>query len=339
MAIPSELWSLARVTVVVSIAMSYARFASSRVTPGALRLAALLPVISLLPLLPFSFSSITLRGTAGFLLAWLSLFKLLLLSFGLGPLHPSLPLLPFLLTSSLPVKLRSFTNTKQQHTSSSSTVLFLLSVAAKLLLYAFLASLYRFRDRMSPYLLLGILCFHIYVSLELLLALSAAAARGALGVELEPQANKPYLATSLGDFWGRRWNLMVSAALRPAVYHPVRARLGRAAGVVAAFLVSGLMHEAMFYYITLAAPPTGEVTAFFALHGLCTAAEGWWARRRSAAPAPPRWVAAPVTVGFVVGTGLWLFVPPLFRGGTDERMLEECMAMVAFVEETGRSLL
>lgn len=27
-----------------------------------------------------------------------------------------------------------------------------------------------------------------------------------LGGDLEPQANEPYLATSLKDFWGRRWN-------------------------------------------------------------------------------------------------------------------------------------
>uniref|UniRef100_A0A2N9ISK3 Uncharacterized protein n=1 Tax=Fagus sylvatica TaxID=28930 RepID=A0A2N9ISK3_FAGSY len=29
-----------------------------------------------------------------------------------------------------------------------------------------------------------------------------------VGVELEPQFDEPYLATSLQDFWGRRWNLM-----------------------------------------------------------------------------------------------------------------------------------
>jgi hypothetical protein len=60
------------------------------------------------------------------------------------------------------------------------------------------------------------------------------------------------------------------------VFRPVRARLGTPVGVLAAFVVSGVMHEAMFSYVTLL-PPTGEATAFFTLHGACAVAEGWWA--------------------------------------------------------------
>jgi hypothetical protein len=60
------------------------------------------------------------------------------------------------------------------------------------------------------------------------------------------------------------------------VFRPVRARLGTPVGVLAAFVVSGVMHEAMFSYVTLL-PPTGEVTVFFTLHGACAVAEGWWA--------------------------------------------------------------
>ncbi|KAE8813679.1 putative long-chain-alcohol O-fatty-acyltransferase 4 [Hordeum vulgare] len=68
-----------------------------------------------------------------------------------------------------------------------------------------------------------------------------------LGMGLEPQFDRPYLSASLRDFWGRRWNLSVPVVLRPCVYRPVRARLGPAAGVLAAFVVSGLVHELMFY--------------------------------------------------------------------------------------------
>jgi hypothetical protein len=35
------------------------------------------------------------------------------------------------------------------------------------------------------------------------------------------------------------------------VFRPVRARLGAPVGVLAAFVVSGVMHEAMFSYVTL----------------------------------------------------------------------------------------
>jgi len=90
---------------------------------------------------------------------------------------------------------------------------------------------------------------------------AAATARALMALDLEPQFDRPYLSASLRDFWGRRWNLSVPALLRQCVFRPVRARLGAPAGVLAAFVVSGLMHEAMFSYITLR-PPTGEEAAF-----------------------------------------------------------------------------
>ncbi|EMS63394.1 hypothetical protein TRIUR3_17334 [Triticum urartu] len=132
-------------------------------------------------------------------------------------------------------------------------------------------------EAMNQYVLLTLYAFHVYLALELVLASAAAAARALLGMDLEPQFDRPYLSASLRDFWGRRWNLSVPAVLRPCVHRPVRARLGTAAGVLATFLVSGLAHELMFYYITLR-PPTGEATAFFTLHGACAVAEAWWAR-------------------------------------------------------------
>nr|GEV35870.1 hypothetical protein [Tanacetum cinerariifolium] len=40
--------------------------------------------------------------------------------------------------------------------------------------------------------------------------------------EIEPQFNDAYLATSLQDFWGRCWNLVVSSILLHIVYNPIR---------------------------------------------------------------------------------------------------------------------
>uniref|UniRef100_M8BQ97 Wax synthase domain-containing protein n=1 Tax=Aegilops tauschii TaxID=37682 RepID=M8BQ97_AEGTA len=119
----------------------------------------------------------------------------------------------------------------------------------------------------------------VYLSMELILGASATAARALLGMELEPTFDRPYLATSLRDFWGRRWNVSVPAVLRPCVYSPMRALIGGGRGgaamaVLATFLVSGLMHEWMFYYITLQ-PPTGEATTYFVLQGACTVVESW----------------------------------------------------------------
>lgn len=178
-------------------------------------------------------------------------------------------------------------------------------------------------------------CLHVYLALDVVLASAAFFAGSLLGLDLEPQFDAPFKSTSLQEFWGRRWNLMVTGILRPSVYRPIRSRYGTAAGVMAVFLVSGLMHEVMFWYVTLEGP-TGEVTLFFLIHGACTVAEvrarraGWWR--------PPPAVAVPVTLGFVLVTGLWLFFPPALRGGAEERTIEECVAMVGFLKEGGRAI-
>ncbi|KAI3410745.1 MBOAT_2 domain-containing protein [Psidium guajava] len=121
----------------------------------------------------------------------------------------------------------------------------------------------------------------LYLYVDMILGVSNAAARAVLGVELQMPSDEPYLSTSLQDFWGRRWNLTVTNALRHTVYKPLKSflepRLGApwgaaAVAVMAAFLVSGLMHELLYYYMTRARP-TWEVTGFFVLQGVCVVAE------------------------------------------------------------------
>ncbi|RLM75032.1 wax synthase isoform 1 [Panicum miliaceum] len=332
----SELAGLAVVSAAAAGALSYARLATSRLSPGIPRLAALLPVLLLLPVLPFAFASIHLRTISAFFFVWLCGFKLLLLAAGHGPLHPALPLVRFVACAALPVKVQDGKQQQQQQQPSRALPSgFLLSYAAKAALFAALVSARCCRARMPAYAVPVFDGAHVYLMLELFLASAAALARALLGAELEPQFDRPYLASSLGDFWGRRWNLMVPGVLRPCVYRPVRARLGAAAGVLAAFLVSGAMHEVMFYYITLEAG-TGEVTAFFALHGACVVAERCW--QGSGLWRPPRPTATALTLAFVTGTGSWLFFAPVIRSGLDKAIIAECEGMLALLERAGRNL-
>ncbi|GMN36466.1 hypothetical protein TIFTF001_006048 [Ficus carica] len=121
-----------------------------------------------------------------------------------------------------------------------------------------------------------LLLFAFRAALLPILAMVGSLARAALGVELEPQFDKSYLSTSLQDFWGRRWNLMASNILRPTVYDPVTSVSSRAIwrkwaplpAVIAAFFVSGLMHELIFFYLGRS-NPTWDLTCFFLLHGVC----------------------------------------------------------------------
>ncbi|CAL5048986.1 unnamed protein product [Urochloa decumbens] len=332
--------SVATVPLAVTAGMLYARFAAASVRPGPRRLLALTPVLALLVALPFSIPLYSARSLAAFFLVWLGEFKLLLLAFGRGPLDPALRPLPFVFTAALPVKLRQPRSPDAAVTAEKTTALPLLSSGIKVAVMASVFGLLsRYSQSMHPYAAFALFGVVIYCLLDSLLPCLAMAGKAAMGMEMEPQFNKPYLSSSLQDFWGRRWNLMVSAVLRPAVYDPVRARHGAAAGVLASFLVSGLMHEVVVYYLTFRAP-TGHVTAFFALHGACVCAERWCARRWGCmARRPPRAVAAPLVVAFVAGTAFWLFFPAIFGGGMDDRYLGETAALASSFLHAGGRLL
>jgi alginate O-acetyltransferase complex protein AlgI len=53
----------------------------------------------------------------------------------------------------------------------------------------------------------------------------------------------PIAATSLNDFWGRRWNRIFSGMLREVLFLPLARRCGGWLAVFAVFLYSGLLHE------------------------------------------------------------------------------------------------
>lgn len=120
---------------------------------------------------------------------------------------------------------------------------------------------------------------------------------------------------------------MATDILRPAVYQPVRCRFGTYAGIMAAFLVSGIMHEVLFYYLTVERP-SGEAVGFFVMQGVCTVLEvkgrrgGWWR------PHPA--VARLVAVGFLTVTCYSLLFQPILRSGMDKVVVAESEAMIDF---------
>jgi hypothetical protein len=109
-------------------------------------------------------------------------------------------------------------------------------------------------------------------------------------------SNFPVLATSPSEFWGTRYNRLVSMLLSDAVAKPMRRRgWGRGAAVMASFSVSGLLHA---FVAHCAFGPRGRTAAaaFFVVHGglclgeaelerrcakwharLCTGVSGWLA--------------------------------------------------------------
>jgi alginate O-acetyltransferase complex protein AlgI len=65
----------------------------------------------------------------------------------------------------------------------------------------------------------------------------------AMGFAVEKLWDCPVAATSLGDFWGKRWNRIVSGFLREVVFMPLARRVGPRLATLAVFLYSGLYHE------------------------------------------------------------------------------------------------
>ncbi|KAF6170056.1 hypothetical protein GIB67_042861, partial [Kingdonia uniflora] len=165
-------------------------------------------------------------------------------------------------------------------------------------------------------------------------------ARGISPYKIKPQFDEPYLSTSLQDFWGERWNLIVPSLLRPIVYYPIRTastnilgkRFGLILGVGMTFVVSGLMHEFFWYYF-MGVKPTWEVTMFFVLHNFCLALEIIVKK-----VVESRWRLHPaisrvLTIGFMMITGSRLFFPQIIRYCVDERMIQECDHLFRFVRD------
>ncbi|KAK9155445.1 hypothetical protein Sjap_002925 [Stephania japonica] len=310
--------------------LTYSYYISKTIKPGMMRLISFLPIIALFTLLPLTlFPSPHLCGITAFFLTWLANFKLLLFAFDTGPLSSSSPLslIQYIAQASLPIKVRHSQDNTIMGSSSS------VNYALKFLLLVLLLRIYQYRPHLHPQLLLVINCAHLYLTGEILLALFAAPARALLKIDIEPQFNEPYLATSLQDFWGRRWNLMVTSILRPSVYEPVRLVLGAPCAVVATFLVSGLMHELIYYYLTRVRP-TWEVSWFFVLHGLCTAVEIVVKRSELG----EKWrvnrvVSGVLSIGFVMGTSFWLFFPQIVSNEVDLRVIQEHGIAFQFVKE------
>lgn len=324
-----EIINFIKVWISALASLTYCYFISFNIPKGTSRFLSLLPVFYFLTIPPLNLYTISLGGTTAFFLTWLANFKILLFSIGQGPLSsdPSISLSHFISIASLPIQPPSLQKSKASPKSP-------LNVATKVLVLALLMPIYQYKPKINPKLMLACYCFYLYIGLEIILAIVAALAEKFLGIESGPQFNEPYLSTSLQDFWGRRWNLMVTNILRPIVYEPTKLlsskiigrKLATIPALLCTFVLSGVMHEIMYYYIGRV-PPTWEITWFFVLQGVLVAIEVLVKKMMRG-----RWSLHPVvswayTVAILMVTGNWLFFPQLLRCNTDVRVSREVGAL------------
>jgi len=118
-----------------------------------------------------------------------------------------------------------------------------------------------------------------------------------LGVRLPGNFLRPYLATSIADFW-RRWHITLSHWLRDYIYIPLGgSRAGEAAtirNVLVTMALGGLWHGANWTFLI-----------WGILHGIGVAASQLLQRHVGARVQTPRWLLILVT--FHIVALLWIF--------------------------------
>jgi hypothetical protein len=82
----------------------------------------------------------------------------------------------------------------------------------------------------------------------------------------------PVAARSVGEFWGQRWNMIVSAWLRTFIFRPLARRRGAGVGVLGSFLVSGALHGWPIL-VALGTSSAFSMVLFFVIQGVFVLAE------------------------------------------------------------------
>lgn len=113
-----------------------------------------------------------------------------------------------------------------------------------------------------------------------------------------PIFDQPWNATSLADFWGKRWHQVFKRPFVVCGGIPGALLFGRAGGVIGAFFVSGIMHDFAVWGAGLGTE-LASVTFFFLMMGVGLVLEGIW-RQKTGVKVQGVWGR--------LWTAAWLFV-------------------------------
>jgi alginate O-acetyltransferase complex protein AlgI len=126
----------------------------------------------------------------------------------------------------------------------------------------------------------------------------------ALGFGVERFWNCPIASTSLAEFWGVRWNRIVSGWLREVIFQPLARRAGATVAMLAVFFYSGLFHETFSF---IAEGGYGLPMLYFLIQGAGVWVEGRRGFRRLLLRRP--WLGRTWTFAVVVGPAALMINP------------------------------
>ncbi len=86
------------------------------------------------------------------------------------------------------------------------------------------------------------------------------------GFHAQPIMDRPLSSRNLGEFWGRRWNRAFTEPAFRLICRPMTRRFGPTTGILATFLISGLLHELAITIPSEAGH--GGPTGYFLIQGL-----------------------------------------------------------------------
>ena len=88
-----------------------------------------------------------------------------------------------------------------------------------------------------------------------------------------PLSSAPWFATSLAEFWSTKWHQTFRPSFMQLAYRPARALFGKAGGVMAVFLLSGVMHNVCIRGMARGSN-FKQIGGFFILNGIAVVCEG-----------------------------------------------------------------
>jgi D-alanyl-lipoteichoic acid acyltransferase DltB (MBOAT superfamily) len=137
----------------------------------------------------------------------------------------------------------------------------------------------------------------------------AATAWRIAGINAQPIMNAPMRATSLSEFWGRRWNGAFNQLVVDVLFRRLARSIGSVRATLTAFLLSGLIHELVISFP--AGAGYGLPTAYFLLQGWGVVAQRSTVGNRLELR---HGISGRIfTMLIAAGPAFWLFHPPFVR--------------------------